>query len=244
MNSDLVGKRVLITGGTKGIGRATAVDLAQAGARVVVCHRNDDFSAARLVEELAGSGDQHAVIRADVTDESQLQTLADQVRRGLGGLDAVVNNAGVDGHMRLEDLDVEEWYRVLNVNVTAYYLVVRAVLPLLADPSSVVNIGASVALRGRQNGSHYTASKAAVHGLTRSMAKEFGPRGVRVNLVAPGVIDKGEDDLPPQVAKTIVSMTALGRLGDCSDVANAVAFLISDKSRYISGCTLHVDGGM
>jgi 3-oxoacyl-[acyl-carrier protein] reductase len=244
MNSDLVSKRVMITGGTKGIGRATAVDLARSGARVVACHRADDSSAATLAEELARSGDQHAVIRADVADESQVQALADQVRGVLGGLDAVVNNAGVDGHARLEDLDVEEWYRVLNVNVTAYYLVVRAMLPLLADPSSVVNIGASVALRGRPDGSHYTASKAAVHGLTRSMAKEFGPRGVRVNLVAPGVIDKGEDDLPPQVAKAIVSMTALGRLGDCSDVANAVAFLISDKSRYISGSTLHVDGGM
>lgn len=244
MNSELVGKRVMITGGTKGIGRATAVDLARSGARVVACHRTDDSSATTLAEELARSGEQHAVIRADVADESQVQTLADQVRGVLGGLDAVVNNAGVDGHARLEDLDVEEWYRVLNVNVTAYYLVVRAMLPLLADPSSVVNIGASVALRGRPDGSHYTASKAAVHGLTRSMAKEFGPRGVRVNLVAPGVIDKGEDDLPPQVARAIVSMTALGRLGDCSDVANAVAFLISDKSRYISGSTLHVDGGM
>jgi 3-oxoacyl-[acyl-carrier protein] reductase len=244
MNSDLVGKRVMITGGTKGIGRATAVDLARSGARIVACHRTDDSSAATLAEELARSGEQHAVIRADVTDESQVQTLADQVRGVLGGLDAVVNNAGVDGHARLEDLDVAEWYRVLNVNVTASYLVVRAMLPLLGNPSSVVNIGASVALRGRPDGSHYTASKAAVHGLTRSMAKEFGPRGVRVNLVAPGVIDKGEDDLPPQVAKVIVSMTALGRLGDCSDVANAVAFLISDKSRYISGSTLHVDGGM
>jgi 3-oxoacyl-[acyl-carrier protein] reductase len=238
-------KRVLVTGGSRGIGRVTALELARSGARVVVCHRTDTEDSASLARELKELGDGHLVVRADVTDATEVTALVAAIRESLGGLDAVVNNVGVDGHASIEDLGPDEWHRVLDANLTGHYVVTRAALPLLGEGGSVVNVGASVALRGRPGGSHYAAAKAGILGLTRSLAKELGPRGIRVNTVAPGVIATGgEEEIPPPVRQRIVGMTALGRLGAPADVAAAVLFLISDLARYITGETVNVDGGM
>ncbi|HET8682191.1 MAG TPA: SDR family oxidoreductase, partial [Micromonosporaceae bacterium] len=151
----------------------------------------------------------------------------------------------VDGNVPFGKLTDDEWHRVLEHNVTATYLVTSAALPAMADGGSVVNIGSSVALRGRSNGVHYTASKAALLGFTRALCKEVGARGIRVNTIAPGLTETEPGaGLPPQAVERIVSMTALGRICQPEDVVAAVLFLAGDNSRYITGATLHVDGGV
>ncbi|MDH6579803.1 SDR family oxidoreductase [Kitasatospora sp. MAP5-34] len=255
MDQGLVGKRVLVTGGTRGIGRATVLAFARAGAQVVVCSRGagadgagadgGGADAGTLARELKETGEGHRLVQADVTTSAGVAVLAARVREAVGGLDAVVNNVGVDGQVWFADLAEDEWHRVMDHNVTSAYLVTQAVLPLLADGASVVNVGSSVALRGRVRGVHYTASKAALIGLTRALSKELGPRGIRVNTVAPGLTETEPGaGLPPEAVERIVGMTALGRICQPEDVAGAILFLAGDTSRYVSGTTLNVDGGV
>ncbi|CAM3397023.1 SDR family oxidoreductase [Streptomyces albus] len=242
----LAGKRVLLTGGTRGIGRATALALARAGARLVVAHRTEHDGVRTLTGELAGHGPDHRLVRADVTRADDAARLAAVCEEHLGGLDVLVNNVGVDGHSKLADLAEDEWHRLLDANVTSAYLVTRAVLGLLADGASIVNVGASVALRGRPFGTHYSASKAALIGFGRALCKEVGERGIRVNTVAPGVTaddEPGAGPAPP-VAERLAALTALGRLGTPADVAGAVLYLAGDTSRYVTGATITVDGGI
>ncbi|MER7457064.1 3-oxoacyl-ACP reductase FabG [Micromonospora sp. NPDC126480] len=241
----LAAKRILITGGTRGIGRTTALAAARAGARLVVCHGHDREHAELFARELEKEGAGHRVVQADVTDEQDVARLLEVCREALGGLDAVVNNAGVDGRASLAELTPQEWTRVVDINLTAAFLVTKAALPLLADGGSVVLVGASAALRGRPHSAHYAASKSALVGLTRSLAREVGDRGIRINTVAPGVIvTEPGGGPPPPVAELIKAMTALRRLGEPDEVAGPVLFLVGDESRYVSGSILHVDGGI
>lgn len=238
-------KRVLVTGGTKGIGRATVRAFVRGGARVVVCHHSADEAAESLVRELKEAGGEHLVVRADVTRPDDVARLAEVCGRELGGLDVLVNNVGVDGAVAFDDLAEDEWHRVLDHNITSVYRVTRAVLPLLSDGGSIVTVGSSVALRGRARGVHYTASKAAIIGFTRALSKDVGARGIRVNTVAPGLTETEPGaGLPPEVVARIVGMTALGRICQPDDVANAVLFLAGDASTYISGTVINVDGGV
>lgn len=249
MNLTVADKRVLITGGTRGIGRTMVIAFADCGARVVTCGRSDSPQAASLAQRLGTDSGRHAVVAADVTADDDVVRLAATCHEVLGGLDVIVNNVGVDGTAPLGAQvggpPDGEWPRVLSANLTAAYMVLHATLPDLADGGSVINMGASVALRGRPGSAHYTASKSALIGLTRSLARELGPRGIRVNTVAPGVIADGPDGgPPPETAARLARMIALGRLGTPAEVASAVLFLASDLSRYISGITLNVDGGI
>jgi 3-oxoacyl-[acyl-carrier protein] reductase len=241
VTNDLAAKRVLVTGGTRGVGRAAVLAFAEAGASVVTCARTDE-GADSLRTELKGSDGQHTVLRADVARPDDAARLAQACQDEFGGLDVLVNNAGVDGHGSIAELALPEWRRVLDVDLTALFLVTQAVLPLLPDGSAVINVGASLALRGLPGRSHYTAAKAGVLGLTRSLCKELGPRGIRVNAVAPGLIES--DGTPPPVRERVRHMTALGRLGTADDIAAAVLFLASDQARYITGAILNIDGGM
>lgn len=245
MDQNLVGRRVLVTGGTRGIGRVTVLAFARAGAAVITCHHKESEAAESLTRELKEIGGKHLVVRTDVTDEKDVARLADRCREHVGGLDVLVNNVGVDGPVPFEELAADEWRRMFDHNVTATYLVTHAALALLTDGASVVNVGSSVALRGRANGVHYTASKAALIGFTRALCKEVGPRGIRVNTVAPGLTETEPGaGLPAAAVERIVGMTALGRICTPEDVAGAVLFLAGDTSRYISGVTLNVDGGV
>ncbi|MEU7834268.1 SDR family NAD(P)-dependent oxidoreductase [Nonomuraea sp. NPDC049129] len=242
MDTALAGKRLLVTGGTRGVGRATVLAAARAGARVVTCFHADEAAAAALSAKL---GTPHRIVRADLTRADDVARLAAECRTEFGGLDAVINNAGVDGHSRLADLDELEWQRVLGLDLTSVFRVTQACLPLLGPGSAIVNVAASAALRGVPGRSHYTAAKAGIFGLTRSLCKELGPRNIRVNAVAPGIIDTGGGDpLPPPVVERIKSMTALGRLGRPEEVAAASLYLAGDLSAYLTGTTLTVDGGI
>ncbi|WP_017596481.1 SDR family NAD(P)-dependent oxidoreductase [Nocardiopsis potens] len=238
MDTGLEKKRVLVTGGTRGVGRATALAFARAGAQVAVCHRGGS----RPDEELAAAV--QAVHRADVSSPADVAALAAAVGEDFGGLDVLVNNVGADGAAPLAELAEEEWARVLDLNATSVYRVIRAALPLLGEGASVVSVGAAAAMRGRPAAAHYSAAKAALIGLTRSLCKELGPRGIRVNAIAPGMVDGGGAEPPGPIAERIIAATPLGRLCRPEDVAGAALFLGGDTSAFLTGTTINLDGGI
>ncbi|WP_037858159.1 SDR family oxidoreductase [Streptomyces sp. SCSIO 75703] len=243
----LRGKRVLVTGGSRGIGRGIVLAAARAGADIVTCYRTPGPAVATLEEELAGTPGKHQVLRADAAAQTDVDRLAAACEASLGGLDAVVNNAAAFRPRAYADLGHAEWAANLRDNLTATHLVTQRALPLLGAGSSVVNIGSTVAFIGMAGGVHYTAVKSALVGMTRSLARELGPRGIRVNTVSPGrIATEALGELPTEEAErqraTFASFTALGRLGTPDDIAQAVLFLISDRAGYITGQNIHVDG--
>ncbi|HKT03952.1 MAG TPA: SDR family NAD(P)-dependent oxidoreductase [Rugosimonospora sp.] len=239
----VAGRRVLVTGGTRGVGRGIATTLAAAGADVLVCHRQRSELADSLAAELKATGGNHHIITADVSDPDEVARLTGECRDRLGGLDVVVNNAGAISHVPFAELSLAEWRRVVDTDLTAAFLVTQRALPLLGPGASIVNIGSRVATVGLPLRAHYTAAKAGLIGLTRSLCKELGPQGIRVNLVSPGVIDT-EVELPEAVRRRYDTMTALGRLGRPAEIGGVVLFLASDLSSYVSGEIIHVDGGI
>jgi 3-oxoacyl-[acyl-carrier protein] reductase len=243
MQISLSGRKALVTGGTRGIGREISLACARASADVLACYRTDGEHVDELARELKELPGDHQLVRADVTDPAQVEALVAECRSRFSQLDILVNNAAVISHQPFERLPLDEWRRVLDTSLTGAYLVTQAALPLLRPGASVVHIGSRVATVGIPLRAHYTAAKSGLIGLTRSLCKELGPKGVRVNLVAPGVIDTGAD-LSTEVRGRYESMTALRRLGSPADVAAVVCFLASDLARYVTGETVHVDGGI
>jgi NAD(P)-dependent dehydrogenase (short-subunit alcohol dehydrogenase family) len=245
MDLALGGKRALVTGGGRGIGRAIAVALAGQGVSVAVCYARDVAAGEELQEELAQFGNGSYTTQADVADEQSVAALVDGARERLGGLDVLVNNAGVVSHRTLEDLDREEWQRVMDTNLTGMYMVTRAALPLMKPGASIINISSAVAMVGMAARAHYTASKAGALGLTRSLCKELGPRDIRVNAIAPGIIRTDQvSHLTDAQKERFAAYAALNRLGEPADVGDVALFLASDLSRFVSGVTINVDGGI
>nr|CAM34340.1 putative 3-oxoacyl-ACP reductase [Streptomyces tendae] len=249
MDLGLTGKKALVTGGTRGIGRGIVLALARAGADVVTCYRQDSDAVASLQEELKQTGGSHHVLRADLADSEQVAGLLGECAGRLGRLDVVVNNAGVISHVPYEKLPLDEWRRVLDTNLTAAHLVVQHALPLLSTGASVISISSKSSEVGIPLRAHYTATKAALRGLNRSLAKEFGPKGLRFNVLALGVIEtEAVAAMSPEEAAGLRerygAKTALGRLGTPDEVAGAVLWLASDLATYVTGATIHVDGGI
>ncbi len=244
MDLKLSGKRALVTGGSRGIGRAIALALAAEGARVVAGYRNEGEAVASLEREFKAAGDGQ-LVQADLSDPAGATHLIEECRSRLGGLDIIVNNAGAMSHTPYDKLTPEEWQRLIATNLTGVHLVIQQALPILADGSSIINVGSGLALVGMPARAHYTASKAGVIGLSRSLAKELGKRGIRVNVIAPGIIETDlVSGLTEEGRRRYESLASLGRLGQPADVANVALFLASDMSGYISGATLPVDGGI
>jgi 3-oxoacyl-[acyl-carrier protein] reductase len=255
MAAQLRGRNALVTGGTRGIGRGIAIALAGEGANVLACSSSGGEAAEKLAIDLKetsrdrGVPGDHHVLQADVTVVESMRALADECRARLGSLDVIVHNAGVISHVPIGELSLIDWRRVIDTSLTGAFLVVQKMLPLLGRNASVINVGSRAARAGIPLRAHYTAAKAGLEGLTRSLAKELGPRGVRVNVVAPGLIDTDQDrQLPPErraeIARQCRALTALGRMGTVEEVAGAVLFLASDLSRYVTGQVLDVDGGI
>ncbi|HEY8374497.1 MAG TPA: SDR family NAD(P)-dependent oxidoreductase [Pseudonocardiaceae bacterium] len=249
MDLGLKGTKALVTGGTRGVGRGIVLALARAGVDVITCYRQESEAVTSLERELKEIGGQHHVLRADLTRSEEIEGLLAECRERFGRLDTVVNNAGAISHIPFGELPEQEWHRVIDTNLTASYLVIKHALPLLGEGSSVISIGSKVAEVGIPLRAHYTATKAALVGMTRSLAKEFGGRGIRFNVLALGVIQTEAMDAMPAEQRELMrkrysEKTALGRLGQPDEVGGAVLFLASSLSRYVTGATIHVDGGI
>ena len=245
MDLNLTNKRALVTGGSRGIGRGVALALAQQGALVAACYQQESEAVRSLAEELARYNPRNFVVQVDVSDQKSVALLAEVVCQRFDGLDILVNNAGVISHIPLAKMEFEQWQQVIATNLTSLYLVTHATQHLLTDGGSIINIGSAVASVGIPARTHYTASKAGVVGFSRSLCKELGARSIRVNVVAPGVIDTHQAaGLSPEQRERYAHMAALGRLGRPEDIADVVLFLASDLSRFVSGTTINVDGGI
>ncbi|MGW3623216.1 SDR family NAD(P)-dependent oxidoreductase [Streptomyces sp. NPDC000880] len=249
MDLGLRGKKALVTGGTRGVGRGIVRALAQAGVDVLTCYRQESEAVTSLAHELKETGGAHHLVRADVSDPADVTALVEHARTHYGHLDLVVNNAGAISHIPYEDLPLEEWRRVVDTNLTGSHLIIQGTLPLLGAGSSVIGIGSKAVDAGIPLRSHYTATKAALAGFNRSLAKEFGGRGIRFNIVALGVVEtENLYALPEDQQKVMIerysAKTALGRLGTPDEVAGAVLWLTSDLARYVTGATISVDGGI
>ncbi|WMX44574.1 SDR family NAD(P)-dependent oxidoreductase [Streptomyces roseicoloratus] len=250
MDLGLKGKKALVTGGTRGVGRGVVLALARAGVDVVTCYQNESDHVTSLRQELKETGGDHHVLRADLSEPADIAALLDRVRALHGDrLDLLVNNAGAISHIPYAKLPLEEWQRIFATNVTGAHLVIQHALPLLGEGSSVVTVGSRAVEAGIPLRAHYTATKAALAGLNRSLAKEFGPQGIRFNILALGVIETENFHALPEDQKKLMTerygaKTALGRLGTPDEVAGAVLWLASDLSRYVTGNTIGVDGGI
>jgi NAD(P)-dependent dehydrogenase (short-subunit alcohol dehydrogenase family) len=244
--TELAGRRVLVTGAARGLGRAITTHLATAGACVLAV----DVDEEALGDAAAGwstAGEVH-VGRCDVSDEASVESAAAAATSVLGGLDGIVNNAAIVSVTRApaEQIPVEEFDRVFAVNVRGPWLVYRATAALLTaatDGASVVNLASETAFSGSRHLSHYVSSKAAVVGLTRALAREAGASGIRVNAVAPGFTDTEGSRGIADPSTYDTSGTPLGRVGVPEDVVGAVAFLLSPAAAFISGQVLLVNGG-
>jgi NAD(P)-dependent dehydrogenase (short-subunit alcohol dehydrogenase family) len=245
MNLDLAGKHALVTGGSRGIGRAIVLALAEHGASVAAVYQREGDAVTTLADELGRYDGDNFVLQADVSDDEAVSRLASEVRDRYGKVDVLVNNAGVVSHRMIEDLDLEEWRRVVDTNLTALYLVTKGVVDVIPQGGSVIIVGSAVATRGMPGRTHYASSKAGAIGFMRALSKEIGPRGIRVNLIAPGIIETDQAaDLTDEARERYSRLAALNRIGGASEIAGAALFLASDLSSFVSGVTLNVDGGI
>jgi 3-oxoacyl-[acyl-carrier protein] reductase len=236
--ASLEGKTALVTGASRGIGRAIATELAQAGASVVIGYRSGADEAAVLATELGGRA-----VQADVASPEDAKRLVEEA----GDLDILVNNAGLTRDGVLARMSDEDWRVVIETNLSSVFYTCRAVTRgmMKRRAGSIVNISSIVGVHGNWGQSNYAASKAGIIGFTKSLAQELGSRGVRANVVAPGYIQTQLTDVIPEEARDkMLGLTPLGRLGEPQDVAGAVRFLCSDEAAFITGEVLLVDGGL
>ncbi|OXM69783.1 SDR family NAD(P)-dependent oxidoreductase [Amycolatopsis vastitatis] len=238
MTPDLTGRTAFVSGGFRGIGRAITAALADAGARTVSCGLT-------VPEHPVRSGDRHLAVRADVTSEAEITELAGVIRERFGGLDVVVCNAGITEFSPIEQLTPQRWRAVLDTDLSGVFRVVRALLPLLRNSASVVLIGSRSATSGMPAVPHYLAAKAALTGFARSLCREVGDRGVRVNVVAPGAVETDITAIMPDaIRERLVREIPLGRLAVPADVAGLVLFLAGPGAGFINGEVITVDGGI
>lgn len=243
----LEGKIALVTGASRGIGAAIAIDLAANGATVVVNHRDSGSGAEQVVAGIVAAGGAAVAIQADVSQLADAQRLVKETVDRFGRLDILVNNAGTTRDMLLMMMSEEAWDVVLRTNLkSAYNCCKSALRPMFKQRyGRIVNITSVAGLAGQAGQTNYAASKAGLIGFTKSLAKEVGPRNVTVNAVAPGFVPTALTDvLTPEQKNTAIAMTPLGRFAEPEEIAHAVTFLASDRAVFITGQVLSVDGGL
>ena len=236
--ASLEGKLALVTGGSRGIGRAIALELGRAGAEVVVGYRTGREEAEAVASEIGGRA-----VEADVSDAESAKALVEAA----GDLDVLVNNAGLTRDGLLVRMSDEDWRTVIDTNLSSVFYTCRAATrPMMRKRAgSIVNVSSIVGVHGNWGQTNYAASKAGIIGFTQSLARELGSRNVRANVVAPGYVKTQLTDvLPEEATAAMLTNTPLGRLGDPEDVAGAVRFLCSDAAAFVTGDVLLVDGGL
>jgi 3-oxoacyl-[acyl-carrier protein] reductase len=244
---DLNGKSALVTGGSRGIGRACCMMLARAGASVAVNYRVETPSANLLVEEIEAMGGVAFALAADVSKREDAEMLVDETVARLGSIDILVNNAGIWGRSPVEEMSDLEWAEMIGINLTGTFNCIRAAVPAMKEARSgrIINIASTAGQRGESFSSHYAATKGGVISLTKSVAVELAPLGILVNCVAPGwaVTDMTRDDLLGARRESILQTIPLGRAGTAEEIAGAVVFLASELATFITGEILNVNGG-
>jgi len=239
-------KVALLTGASQGIGRETALALAEAGAKVAACARNEEKLAA-LVTEIGNAGGEAIAVKMDVADAEQIKAGFKQVLEKFGRLDILVNNAAITRDGLAVRMKQDDWDAVIRTNLTGAYLCIQQALSTMmrARAGRIINISSVVAEMGNAGQSNYVAAKAGLVGLTKAIAIEIASRGITVNAVAPGFIATPMTDaLPDKVKEDLKTRIPLGRMGSARDVAAAIVFLASDEAAYITGHVLDVNGGL
>ena len=243
----LTGKVALVTGATRGIGRAIALKFASEGADVAFTYRSQAEVAASLTSELEGMGVRAKGYQSDAADFTAAHTIVDDVKSVFGHIDILVNNAGITRDGLMMRMDEQQWDAVIDTNLKSAYNFIHACTPLMARQrsGSIINMTSVVGISGNAGQCNYAASKAGLIGLAKSIAKEMGPRGIRANCIAPGFIDTDmTSSLPEDMRKEWEKQIPLRRCGTPEDVADVALFLASDMSSYVTGQVLNCCGGM
>ena len=243
----LKGKSALVTGASRGIGRTIALEFAKQGANVAVNYAGNEAKAMEVVEEIKLYGVDAFSIQADVSDEKSVQAMVKETIAKFGSLDILVNNAGITRDNLLMRMKESEFDDVININLKGVFLCTKAVTRQMMKQRAgkIINVASIVGVAGNPGQANYVAAKAGVIGLTKTTAKELASRNILVNAVAPGFISTDMTDaLTEEQKKAMLDMIPLGRFGNPEDVAKVVRFLASDDADYITGQTIHIDGGM
>lgn len=240
-------KVALVTGASRGIGREIALELAREGAHVVVNYSGSEAKAKEVAEEIMALGSKALVIQADVSQADSVTQMVKETIDQWGRLDILVNNAGITRDNLIMRMKEDEWDDVININLKGVFLCTKAVTRQMMKQKSgrIINISSIVGVSGNPGQANYVAAKSGVIGLTKTSAKELAPRGITVNAVAPGFITTDmTDKLSDELKAGMLNMIPLAKFGEPKDVAAVVNFLASDESKYVTGQTIHVDGGM
>jgi 3-oxoacyl-[acyl-carrier protein] reductase len=245
--SDIDGRFALVTGASKGIGRAVALRLGEQGVSIAVNYNRSPDEADLTVEGLHGLGVEAFAVQADVSDVDQVSHMVAEVSERFGQIDILVNNAGIISDSLLVRMSDEAWDRVIATNLNGMFYCTRAVVRQMIRQrwGRIINIGSVVGIRGNIGQANYSASKAGMIGFTKALAKEVATRGITVNTVTPGYISTDTVDVLPQATKDrIMTWIPQGHFGEVDDVAHLVAFIASQKAKYMTGQIVSVDGGM
>ena len=238
-------KIALVTGASRGIGKAIAIELARQGADVIVNYLRDEQEALKVVEEIKNLGRKSIAVKADVSDFDEVSRMFEVIKKEFDKLNILVNNAGITKDRSLRRMTNEEWNKVIDTNLGSVYNVTKNAIPLMEKGSRIITISSIVGIYGNFGQTNYAASKAGIIGFTKSLAKELGKHEITVNAVAHGFI---ESEMTNKIGflkkKIIIYMVPLKRTGIPQDVANLVAFLASEKSGYITGQVISVSGGL
>ena len=246
-NSDIEGKTALVTGASKGIGRAISLELAGMGVKVAVNYNSSKAEAEEVVQAITDIGGKALKVQADVSDLEQVNAMVDKVNDAWGGVNIMVNNAGIINDGLLMRMSDEAWHRVMGVNLNGTFYCTRATLRHMVRErwGRIINIGSVVGIRGNIGQTNYSSSKAAIIGFTKSLAKEVATRNITVNAVTPGYIStETVAGLTQRQKDTIMTWIPQGKFGNTEDIAHMVGYLASEKASYVTGQIISVDGGM
>lgn len=240
-------KSALVTGASRGIGRSIALQLAEEGYNVAVNYAGSKEKAEAVVEEIKAKGVDSFAIQANVADADEVKAMIKEVVSQFGSLDVLVNNAGITRDNLLMRMKEQEWDDVIDTNLKGVFNCIQKAIPQMLRQRSgaIINLSSVVGAVGNPGQANYVATKAGVIGLTKSAARELASRGITVNAVAPGfIVSDMTDALSDELKEQMLTQIPLARFGQDTDIANTVAFLASDKAKYITGQTIHVNGGM